>query len=616
VALDRDFRFTYVNRRVLEQTGKTREELLGRNVWEVFPEASETDLLPLYRKVMEERVPAQFQLHFRGRWLEVHAHPAPDGLSAYIMDVTERRQAQDAVRESEKRARRQWLELETVYKTAPVGLALADADLRYVRVNEQLAVINGLPVEEHPGKRIRDVATPIAAVVEGLHREVIETGRPIMAREIECPCPAQPNSPRSFLVSLVPLRFDGAVAGVSSAIQDVTEQRSFERQIRQTQKLEAIGVLAGGVAHDFNNLLTGIMGNASLAMEAIAASHPSYEPLTETLRAAERASALTMQLLAYSGKGRFVVETINLSELIREITSLVRSSIPRTVDLQLDLADPIAEINADPAQIQQLILNLVINAAEAVPPEHPGVVRISTSEMELAGSHPGFPNQPPAFGRHVLLEVSDSGVGMDDATKARIFDPFFTTKFTGRGLGLAAALGIVRGHKGMISVESRPGAGSTFRVVLPATGQAERAGPKTAGVSRPQGTGTILVVDDEEVVLRMASAALKRTGYDVLVAHNGEAAVEVFRRAGPVSAVLLDLTMPIMGGEETLRRLRMISPHVKVILSSGFSEMEALRRFQGKGLDGFIQKPYTAATLATKLQQVLLGRGLPAAGAA
>src|SRR5581483_9532889 len=335
----------------------------------------------------------------------------------------------------------------------------------------------------------------------------------------------------------------------------------FEEHLRQTQKLESLGVLAGGVAHDFNNLLTGILGNASLALDTTDPGHPNHAALEEVVTAAERAADLTRQLLAYAGKGRFFTRNIDLSDLVRQITNLLRTSIPKTVQLRLHLADALPPMEADVSQIQQIIMNLVINGAEAIG-AHPGTVLIQTAiqnvdEQYITTLAPaGHPLSP---GDYVCLEVHDTGCGMDDDVQARIFDPFFTTKFTGRGLGLSAVLGIVRSHKGALKVYSTPGRGSTFKLLFPVgTGNVIEA---AAGAPRPdvRGSGLILVVDDEATVRATAKLALDRHGYTVLVAENGREAVDIFgRHKGEIRLVLMDLTMPVMGGEEAVRRLKVL----------------------------------------------------------
>ena len=368
-------------------------------------------------------------------------------------------------------------------------------------------------------------------------------------------------------------------------------------------------MLAGGVAHDFNNLLTGILGNSSLALDNIGPSHPNRPLIEEVMKAAERAAELTRQLLAYAGKGRFVMRTLDLSELVREISSLVQTSFPKHVYLRLQLADDLPGIDADPGQLQQIVMNLVINGAEAIGSQN-GSVLVRTALQDVDRQYIGTMSSAGELlrpGRYVALEVHDTGAGMDEETLSKIFDPFFSTKFAGRGLGLSAVLGIVRAHKGALKVYSKPGQGTTFKVLFPAS-----AGPVTNVAARVKrdlaGAGTVLIVDDEEIVRTAARHTLLRYGYGSIPAQDGEAALEAYKNSpGKVALVLLDLTMPVMSGEETLRQLQLVNPKVRVLLTSGYNEVEAVQRFAGKGLAGFIQKPYTAAALAGKVKEALAG---------
>jgi two-component system cell cycle sensor histidine kinase/response regulator CckA len=409
-------------------------------------------------------------------------------------------------------------------------------------------------------------------------------------------------------LTISPIRDErGHIVGASHIARDITERKQIDEQLRHTQKLESLGVLAGGVAHDFNNLLTGILGNASLAIETLSPDNPARCLLADVVNASERAALLTRQLLAYAGKGRFVIEPVNLSGLVREISGLIHTSIPKSVYLRLDLREDLPLIQADTSQLQQLVMNLVINAAEAISPEGDGTVLVTTSVQHVDEQYAltTFDGSGLLPGTYVALEVHDTGCGMDEATLKRIFDPFFSTKFTGRGLGLAAVQGIVRGHKGAIKVYSNPGKGTTFKVLLPAASGATalRAAPAPEFAARGE---LILVIDDEEIIRRTAKSMLERHGYTVILAENGRQGIELFRvLAAQVSAVLLDMTMPQLDGVETFERLKSIKPGIKVILSSGYNEVETIRRFTGKGLAGFIQKPYSATALVRKMKSVI-----------
>jgi PAS domain S-box-containing protein len=394
---------------------------------------------------------------------------------------------------------------------------------------------------------------------------------------------------------------------IGSQIGQFLERQSLESQVRQSQKLESLGVLAGGIAHDFNNLLTAIMGNVSLSLECLPQTHPARALLQAAVDATEDAALLTRQMLAYAGKGHFKIEPIDLSELVREIVSLIERSIHKNVQLRCDLGERQTIIEADGAQLRQVIMNLVINAAEAIGDGNCGtvVVTVRRQELGLDFLRTCLTQGDAQPGKFVVLEVRDNGCGMDPETLPRIFDPFFTTKFTGRGLGLAAVLGIVHSHKGALKVESALGVGTIFTVLFPASAVPVPAtAPDTA--ADLAGEGTILVVDDEEIVRHFAQDCLEHYGYTVKLASNGTEAVASFQKElENISLVLLDLTMPGQSGEKTLQQLMSIRPDLKVVLSTGYNEAEATERFSGISLAGFLQKPYTAFRLAERIKSVL-----------
>jgi PAS domain S-box-containing protein len=418
------------------------------------------------------------------------------------------------------------------------------------------------------------------------------------------------DAPVDVACSVAPVPQDGRPAAAVLVMHDISEKKRVDERLRESQKLESIGLLAGGIAHDFNNLLVGIVGNASLGEEMVPPGHPVTEILTRIVKTGEQAAHLTRQMLAYAGKGRFIVEPVNLSDLVREIIPLIQPSISKRIGVHLNLSRGLPPVNADRSQLQQIVMNLLINAAEAIG-SSPGVVSVSTGVRRVDGRFSGGPTGAEVEpGEYVCLSVSDTGSGMDDATRAKIFDPFFTTKFTGRGLGLAAVAGIVRGHKGAIEVTSAPGKGSTFQVLLPAAANAAPApGPAALDDEDLRGEDTILVVDDEEAVRLLAKRALERHGYTVLCASSGQAGVELLRKeAGRVSLVVLDLSMPGMNGQETLAELRKIDPEIKVVISSGYAEADTMPLFAGVSVSGFIQKPYTSRQLARSLKTAA-GRG-------
>ncbi len=326
--------------------------------------------------------------------------------------------------------------------------------------------------------------------------------------------------------------------------------------------------------------------------------------IEDVIRATERAAELTRQLLAYAGKGRFVVGPVNMSTLIQQLMPLIQASIPRQVRLDLQLADNLPSVQADKAQIEQLAMNLIINAAEAI--EGEGGVTVITRARNV-GTEEGkqFVSDEELRGGYISLEVRDTGVGMDKETRQRIFDPFFSTKFLGRGLGLSAALGIVRGHKGAIRVDSTPGRGTTFEVLFPAGAPfVMQQAPPPQEVKN--GHGTILVVDDEEIIRNLLVAALQSRGYRILLAENGAEALTIFsRNAKDISLVLLDLVMPVMSGDAVLPHLLIMKPDVRVIVSSGQDPEECMRKLREPRVSGYLQKPYRMGALMAKLQEVL-----------
>lgn len=376
-----------------------------------------------------------------------------------------------------------------------------------------------------------------------------------------------------------------------SLVRDVTALRRSAQDLQEAQKLEGIGVLASGIAHDFNNLLTGIVLSLSLAKSSLLPADPAYPMVEIAERSSARAAELVAQLLAYAGKGKFVITRFDFSALITEMLPLIAASIPKTVKLELLPTPGLPWIEADASQIRQIVMNLIINGAEAIGPEG-GTVRVATG---VSGAE-----------TDVFMEVKDSGSGMSETTKAKMFDPFFTTKFTGRGLGLAAVSGIVRSHKGKMQVDSIPGQGTTFKVSFPAVqADAPRVVVPPSSII-PHGAGTILVADDEPVLRQITEVILKKSGYTVLVAKDGREAVEIFRQNAPkIAAVLLDMTMPVMGGGEAFRLIREIQPGMPIVMSSGYSEALAREELGHDAVAGFIQKPYTPAGLVESIQEAL-----------
>ena len=403
-------------------------------------------------------------------------------------------------------------------------------------------------------------------------------------------------------------------ADMTETVRAEQERLDFERRLLHTQKLESLGVLAGGIAHDFNNLLMAVLGNLDLAVQQLSPTSLALSSIEQAIQASRRATDLTRQMLAYSGRGRFVVTRIDLADLLRENADLFRASISRTVTLNLVGGGPPPVIDADAGQIQQIVMNLITNASDAIG-ARPGAVRLESGVMTctdefLARSR--VENRPPA-GLYAFIEVADNGAGMDEETLQRLFDPFFTTKFTGRGLGMSAVLGIVRGHKGAIIVDSAPGVGTTIRVLFPAAAvpAAAVAQAPVDGTTSPAGRVrqyTILVVDDDPAVRQLCNAFVERLGHRALVGEDGEDGLRMFREhASEIDCVLLDLTMPRMDGVSACKAMRDVRPDVRVVLASGYAEQDATERFDGMGLTGFIQKPFRLQELKDMLAVALAG---------
>ncbi len=384
----------------------------------------------------------------------------------------------------------------------------------------------------------------------------------------------------------------------------------LERQIQSVQKLESLGLMAGGIAHDFNNLLTGVIGNADLALAELGPRAKASAYLGVIKDLGKRLTELARAMLDYTGRGRFEARPVDLTRLVREMTPLIEASLPKRVKLAYSLPDDLPSIHGDSVQLAQVLMNLLINAAEAIPGPD-GLVQVSTGTMQadrrFLAKH--VVGNRLREGCYVLLEVTDNGCGMDEQTQEKIFDPFYSTKFTGRGLGLAAVLGIVKRHQGAIGVSSKKGRGSTFRVLLPCD-ESERTVQEVEPISGPAGqrSGIVLVVDDEECVRVMAATMLEKAGFEVLVAADGAEAIDLLKRhTEPVLIALVDLTMPGKDGVQLSSEIRQIRPGVRIILSSGYQEAEVMGCLPGLSIDGFLQKPYSFKELQQKIS-IVLGR--------
>lgn len=477
-------------------------------------------------------------------------------------------------------------------------------DYRFLAVNPAFERQTGLLGKDILGRLVTEVLPGIEPVWIETYGRVALTGEPVHFEQFA------ETLGLHFEVTAyrpAPGRFACLFHDITGRKRAEEARHALQQQIQQAQKLESVGVLAGGIAHDFNNLLVGIMGNAELALLDLAPEAPARERLNAVVTASVRAAELVRQLLAYSGRGRFVIEPVDVAALVREMGHLLQVSVSKKASLKLDLPEGLPTVQADATQLRQLTMNLITNASDALQ-DGDGVIALRCGAMRCDRAYlaAAFIDEDLPAGPYLWLEVSDTGKGMDAQTQARIFDPFFSTKFAGRGLGLAAALGIVRGHKGAIRVYSEPGVGTTFKVLLP-TCDSEAPPAETAETSDGDllRGKRVLLVDDEASVREVCGQMLRRMGLEVVLAVDGAEAVACFeRRHADIDCVLLDLTMPQVDGAECFGALRRIKPEVRVVLASGYNEQEVISRFAGKGLAGFIQKPYLYEHLSNRLREV------------
>ncbi|HVU16878.1 MAG TPA: PAS domain S-box protein [Candidatus Didemnitutus sp.] len=525
-----------------------------------------------------------------------------------MSDISDRRRASESL-QHERELLRQIIDL------VPHFIFAKNRRGQFILVNQATADVYGTTIANLVGKTDADFSSNPEDVkhFQEADAEVLRSGKPLIIAEV---ITDSKGCVRHLSTVKIPLRFAGetdpAVLGVSVDIPDLKNaeqaRQQIEKKLLETQKLESLGVLAGGIAHDFNNLLTGILGNAGLARLERPPGTPGYDHLEQIERAAKRAAELCKQMLAYSGKGTFVIQKVDLNALLEETTQLLQISVSKRASLRFNLMRPLPVVQADATQLRQVVMNLVINASEALD-ERPGAITLATGVVQADAAYLAEADFSGTLfpGYYVFLEVGDNGIGMEPAVARRIFEPFFTTKFTGRGLGLAAVQGIVRGHQGAIRVISEPGKGTTFRVLLPAaTGSADPLTAAPAPTSGWRGTGRVLVVDDEETVRKVSARLMERLGFTVDTAADGQEALLLFETAASdYVLVLLDQTMPRLDGEQTFRRLRQIRPQVRVILMSGFNKVDMIDRFTGQGLAGFVQKPFEVESLAAEVRRVV-----------
>jgi PAS domain S-box-containing protein len=635
IATDSRSRIKQMNPAAERLTGWTREEAFDKFLPEVFhvingqtrhPMGNPVDLVLFSGTIVAlANHSALIARDGRERHISDSAAPIRDasgvvtGVVLVFSDVTEQYAAQLRLEESEQQYR-------MLAEHASDVISRFSLSGLFLYISPSCRTMFGFEPDEIIGKHMPDFVHPDDQVMlaAGM-KTVFSTNEPVSAtyryrhkngsyRWVE-------TTGKRVMDTILNIPLEGIAVS-----RDITERKhaeelrlEMERRLLHSQKLESLGILAGGIAHDFNNLLTAVLGNLELAQTDLGNNPQARFSVDQAVHAAKRAADLTRQMLAYSGKGLFAVTELSLNELVEENAHMLKAAISKTITLNLDLAPRLQRIRADAGQIQQIVMNLITNASEAIG-DRAGTVTLSTGvrkydAADLASSR--LPEKPEP-GRFVWIEVADTGCGMDEDIVSRIFEPFFTTKFTGRGLGMSAVLGIVRGHNGAIFLDTRPGLGTTIRVLFPVSAKSLPVGvfnlplepvtqepPPPPSHAKDAFPATILVVDDEQIVCNICANFLNRNGYRTLLALDGEEGVRVFREhADEIMAVILDLTMPKMDGATAFREMKRIRPDVKVILSSGHAEQEALRHFAGQGISGFLQKPYTLAVLLSELEKI------------
>ncbi|TET93039.1 MAG: PAS domain-containing sensor histidine kinase, partial [Desulfobacteraceae bacterium] len=621
--------FTFVNDSQCKIAGYPKNEIIGVNNRQYMDEENAKKVYQGFNRVYKTGIPSKIldweliRKDGTKRFVEISvslikdSEGNPTGFRGILRDVTERKQAEEALKESEERFR-------ILVEESPLGVSLIDKDGHYKYINPKFVEMFGYTLEDIPTGRVwfrkaypdQKYRNKVISVwISNLNESKVGEHRP-QTFTVTC---------KDGSEKIVQFRAVAMEVGDQFVIcEDITEQQNLQAQLLQAQKMEAIGTLAGGIAHNFNNLLMSIQGNTSLMLLDTDSNHPHYQRLTNIEKLVQSGSKLTSQLLGYARGGRYEVKPISMNQIIKE-TSATFSMTKKDITIHQDLDKDLYGVKADLGQIEQVLLNIYVNAAEAMPGG--GDLFLHTINV----THKDIKGKPYKVkpGEYILLTIRDTGIGMDKETKDKVFDPFFTTKglAKGTGLGLASVYGIIKAHGGYIDVESKKGQGTTFYIYLPATkaeGIAQRA-ESESGVEIIQGKETVLLVDDEEIIIDVGQELLKTLGYKVLIAEGGREALEIVSKAHRAKRkaeegkehyapgampptpdiVILDMIMPVIGGGETYDRMKEINPNIKVLLSSGYSINGQATEILKRGCDGFIQKPFTMRELSKAIREVL-----------
>jgi len=598
--------FAYANSSFARIMGfDSPESMVGKTVLDYFDPAYHGTINERIRFMLEtgKSVPRLEEKLVRtdGTPVDVEVAAAPiffqeqRGILVVVLDITDRKRAEEALRESEKRYR-------TLFDESVDGIYVASREGTLLDANQAFLSILQYDRENLVGKDIRSIYVNPSdrdRFVQTIDASGALKDYPLLlkrsdGKEVDC-----------LLTAHVRRGDNGSILGYEGILRDITEQKNLQRQLLQAQKMEAIGTLAGGVAHDFNNLLTIVMGFSELLLAEKQEDDREYEDLRKMFQAARSGAELVQRLLMFSRKSEPRPAPMNLNKQIVQVEKLLRRTIPRMVDIHVDLSADLPDINADASQIEQVLVNLAVNARDAMPNGGELTVRTSTVILDEEYCRLHVEASP---GEYVVLEVSDTGYGMDKETIEHIFEPFFTTKERGRGtgLGLSIVYGIAKQHHGHITVYSEVGKGTVFRVYLPAIPGETKSVVETSGIMPAFGSETILLVDDEDFVRELGARILTKHGYTVLQAVNGKEALDHFEQEhSRISLVILDLIMPAMGGTECLKGLLKIDPKVKVLVASGYSADSSVRKTLQSGAKGFVTKPYRVKELLRDIRRVL-----------
>jgi two-component system cell cycle sensor histidine kinase/response regulator CckA len=608
IEIDLDGNFTFVNRMALEMLGYTHEEMIGMNYREYTSEATAGKMYKFFHEIYLTGKPAylmdydvirkdgSIRVNEMSVSLIKNINNNPIGFRGIARDVTQRRLAEETLRQSEEKYR-------TILENIEDGYFEVDLMGNLNFFNDSFARIWGYPKEELQGMHNSKYSSQETVErVFKIFRQIYLTGNPAQISDYEIF--RKDKSTRILEIYASLMRDSQSVpVGFRGIARDITERKRLEQRFLQAQKMESVGTLAGGIAHDFNNLLMGILGNISMMLMGRDELDKDYERLKNIEQYVQRGSELTKRLLGFARGGKYEVKPTDLKKFITNSSEMFGRT-KKEIQIHRKFAEDLWAVEVDQGQMEQVLLNLFVNAWQAMP--EGGHLYLEGVNVELGSEDVGPHSIEP--GKYVMITVTDTGIGIDDATRVRIFDPFFTTKdrSRGTGLGLASVYGIVKNHGGFIAMESEEGVGTSFHIYLPATFK-KVEGDRKENEEIQQGQGTILLVDDEEMILDVGSQMLKKIGYDVLTAPGGREAVSVYQNnCNRIDIVILDMIMPEMGGGQTYESLKEIDPEVNVLLSSGYSRDGQAEEILKKGCKGFIQKPFNMKDLSHKIAEILV----------